>query len=172
MLGLKYPPVVLLNKYKHKDDFVIHATDSEKEKKYKKMFGEMAADLFQDIGKGVNMKYGCDTSLASIRNAINFLTAKFFFASDMGPYYILGPKFSVIIEAGLIVGSIFMAYDCDSNKGCHFWIIDGMAQKNGSLHIHNNWGWDGDANGYYLSSVFNPRDLNYQNLMLVLVRWP
>ncbi|MBR6042179.1 MAG: C10 family peptidase [Paludibacteraceae bacterium] len=48
----------------------------------------------------------------------------------------------------------------------HVWIIDGYEtyavtvnnQKTYSTYLHNNWGWDGDCNGYFYSGVFDTRD--------------
>jgi hypothetical protein len=177
MLGLKYPPVVLLNKYKHKDDFVIHATDSEKEKKYKKYFGDLIASLFQDIGNGVNTRYGCDVSNADMPVVAAFLAAKGFSVSFAGSHSTsninrLGSAFLL----HFLAGRILMAQSCDintNNKGCHYWVIDGLATKNGFYLINNNWGWDGKDNGYYASEVFEPptSEFSYGDITLISVSW-
>jgi hypothetical protein len=75
-----------------------------------------------------------------------------------------------------------MMYGCPKQKksfwglrktfyDCHFWVIDGYLERQTTVllnsydyvivdrytndYIHNNWGWNGDRNGYYKSGVFN-----------------
>jgi len=57
-----------------------------------------------------------------------------------------------------------------SYENCHQWVIDGYLERRtlvlldndfivvnsyNSDYIHNNWGWNGNKNGYYKSGVFN-----------------
>ena len=43
-------------------------------------------------------------------------------------------------------------YDACATVGCLTWNVDGY---NGD-YFHCNWGWGGDANGYYLLNNLNP----------------
>jgi len=47
-----------------------------------------------------------------------------------------------------------IAYDACANVGCHFWNIDGYEDD----FLHCNWGWGGQANGFYIYSALGPDD--------------
>ena len=47
-----------------------------------------------------------------------------------------------------------IAYDACANVGCHFWNIDGYEND----YLHCNWGWGGQANGFYIYSALGPDD--------------
>jgi hypothetical protein len=86
-------------------------------------------------------------------------------------------------------GPLFtVGYDYELNYPTavgHAWVIDGMVSMYVPLgpdaytiyFVHNNWGWDGAENGYYLGIVydplnyitFDPHDFNFKNIRLGLV---
>jgi hypothetical protein len=167
-----YGPWALLKKYKHGSDFYPSPKDDPKE-----MAREMAeknaattlvANLFRQIGNGVGMSYGCEVSNANAVLAAAFLSWKKFSIKDFTPY-----NYSITemikLHVALTLKTIFFAYDCDyinPNK-CHAWVIDGLAIKDGSFYINNNWGWDGKDNGYFPAGVYDPKPYNYQNVIII-----
>jgi hypothetical protein len=177
----KYPTIpqvpvsswTLLNNYKDSTDFKQLPTDTPKETVQKAMARTMVENLFQNIGKGVKMRYGCDASEADIPDALNFLKASGFSLSKFGPYPSSDIKYLAMLNmiySFLAIGNPFMATSCDSNsKECHAWVVDGSAKKANVLHLHNNWGWDGKDNGYFLSDVFDPGKYNFQNIEFIRV---
>ena len=40
----------------------------------------------------------------------------------------------------------------------HSWVIDGGKYYQGRYMLHCNWGWNGDSNGYFSLSCFNPSE--------------
>lgn len=46
----------------------------------------------------------------------------------------------------------------DPNEGGHTWVCDGYDQND---YLHMNWGWGGQANGYYYVNTLNPSGMNF-----------
>jgi len=133
----------------------------------------MVADLFKRIGTGVNMSYDCKGSGASTSKAIDFLVSKGFtlYGSTNLRDYDLG-----FVNSSLIARRPLIANGCNANAGggCHAWVIDGVAigfinNLRVVLYLHNNWGWDGAHNGYYLNGVFDPSIRDYKAVEVGLV---
>jgi len=140
------------------------------------------AALFQWIGLGVKMNYGCGGSKSSIGDALSFLRA-LGYKSTLMSYdsynamnFIVNAKIPLIAKGcssktdHKILGITYnTTYD-----GCHAWIMDGFVRRratyyvavNGASYIidssldyiHNNWGWDSNHNGYFANGVFNSQD--------------
>jgi hypothetical protein len=121
----------------------------------------MVAHLFERLGYHVNMNYknGCEISVAYTPWALD--TLKRFGFSYMPTKDYTTAYFEHTMEK---LKPTFVT-GCDPNiEMCHAWVIDGLAVRAGPLGIivlsladyfvHNNWGWDGKDNGYYLSRVF------------------
>jgi hypothetical protein len=64
----------------------------------------------------------------------------------------------------------------------HAWVIDGMASVYVPIppnyypnyYVHNNWGWNGKEDGYYLEGVYDPEAYsdvyyNFKNIKVGLV---
>lgn len=48
----------------------------------------------------------------------------------------------------------------DPNEGGHTWVCDGYDQND---FLHMNWGWGGQANGYYFVNLMNPSGMNFSD---------
>jgi len=143
------------------------------------------ANLFEQIGRGVKMNYGCGGSGTTKSNSVDFLSRQGFRTGGVRAYD------SSIVITSLNNRRPLMAAGCShrtsikilgitlssSYSGCHQWVIDGylryrvtfsiimrdhrgaiISQMNISGHLeylHNNWGWDGRHNGYFLSGIFD-----------------
>lgn len=164
----------LINKYKHSADFDDSPKDNLAEKLKKAMARAMVADLFQQIGTGVSMIYGCDGSYSSTLRALNFLVSNGFTLSFTPSLVSLNTG---LVKAFLLLKRPFLALGCDRNgKGCHSWIIDGFLElkigQTSFAYMHNNWGWDRDrtdnygnnGNGYFYSGIFNPLIFDFQDV--------
>ncbi|MBI4648031.1 MAG: C10 family peptidase, partial [Bacteroidia bacterium] len=59
----------------------------------------------------------------------------------------------------------------NSGTGGHAFVCDGY---NNSNMFHFNWGWSGDANGYYAIDNLNPNgdDYNYYNRVIIRIKSP
>jgi hypothetical protein len=152
----------ILNNYKDTNDFKQSTSEAATAR-------SQVADLFQKIGIGVDMDYDdCyGSGIYDEDDAIDFMikpsvgfrfygnpnNAKFrnydnIFAQmalqDYGPLLVVGDEYQ---------------YDA-----AHAWVIDGMVYiyvpilpnpyKN--YYVHNNWGWNGNQDGYYLEGVYDP----------------
>jgi len=146
-----------LKNYKHSDDFYPSSINIVQ--------GVLAkldvANLFQKIGTGVSMKYDCGVSLAATADALNLLVS-YGFTSHFTPVlvsYNIGRVKTVLTSKRPVI-----ARGCDYSiygyERCHAWVIDGFLDITTQTYIHNNWGWDGDANGYYNNGIFDPITMN------------
>jgi len=149
----------ILTKYKHKIDFYSSSSEAT-------IARNSVADLFQRIGNGVSMNYGCYKSTTPSELALYFLEYFYGFShTDFKPY-----TFNIIRNGLIALKAPSMAKGCDATdpNNCHAWVIDGIARihSSNSYFIHNNWGWDGNHNGYYESGVFDPSSYNYQNVYI------
>jgi hypothetical protein len=132
---------------------------------YTELARAMAAHLFERLGYHVNMNYknGCEISVAYTPWALDTLK-RFGFSYTPTEDYTTA-HFAHIMEKlkpTLVTG-------CAPNvQTCHAWVIDGLASMFVSIiihkiyFVHNNWGWDGEDNGYYLSGVFETSDAYFQ----------
>jgi hypothetical protein len=132
----------------------------------------MVADLFQKIGTGVNMRYSCDGSgipTFELNNILIFFIINGFMGSSFRDY-----SYSFVKDA-LNSRKPLMAAGCNIGGGCHVWVIDGLASSilpiflGGDSHLHNNWGWNGQDNGYFLRDVFDPLTNDYRNVKVGVV---
>jgi len=173
-----------LNEFKNKNDFTIYSTDNIATIAKKTSARVQVSSLFEQVSS-INLYYGCDASGAQSADGLHFLLTKGFklpWNTYFKPYDIeivnsfLAPTYRRPLMAN---GRTII----NNNSVGHAWVIDGLMAFNTfkiiddtvisnkiSYHIHNNWGWDGLDNGYYLSGVFNPLhpsqniQLNFQNV--------
>ncbi len=89
-------------------------------------------DTFTKFGYSVTKRLGCENGdIAKICQQL----------SEKKPIYMRGQRKDS--TTGRQVG--------------HAWVIDGAT----SSHFHINWGWQGDADGYYAKGVFSTASLEY-----------
>jgi len=141
------------------------------------------ANLFLQIGKEVNMNYGCEGSGAHTENAMSLLIKHGFKVMTVA---VFGTPLLIDYNSNNAIASIsrkepLIVRGCShktvtttkflgitvstssSYDGCHAWVIDGYMKRRATSngvnidydYIHNNWGWYGDLNGYFRSGVFN-----------------
>jgi hypothetical protein len=142
------------------------------------------ANLFQQIGNGVNMKYDCYGSGADTDNSVSFLSNQGFKTGGIKDYDSSSVITSLNNERPLMaVGCAIKTVTTTTTKflgitiststrtsydECHQWVIDGYLKQKVIIaiqgsgisfethidYMHNNWGWSGGSNGYFLNSVF------------------
>jgi len=162
----------IMSKWKHPVDW-----DWVKLNQYKKgsalpaEVGAQLASLMKRIGSSVGMSYGCSVSNANINSALNLLGAYGFSISPLIDYdavIAINAIFSgwPLIIDGCAIRNTVLGIPISYDK-CHAWVEDGhlliqywayVGNKLGfyqQVYIHNNWGWDGSQNGYYLADTFN-----------------
>jgi len=142
---------------------------------------EESQELLYHAGVAVNMGYGTDGSGAQVfgGNPSAFYAMKnyFLFRTDMNQVYpgnYSTSEFQLLLQDQLNNNKpiIYVGYSSD---GGHAWNIDGYDGD----YFHNNWGWGGSQNGYFLLSSLNgfnydqgaiiniePQSLNNPNVML------
>ena len=142
---------------------------------------EETQELLFHAGVAVNMGYGTDGSGAQVfggnPSAYYAMRNYFLFKNDMNQVYpdnYSESQYRSILQEQLNNNKpmIYVGY---SNDGGHAWNIDGYDDN----YFHNNWGWGGSQNGYFLLSSLNgfdssqgaiinmePQSLNNPNVML------
>ena len=137
-------------------------------------------ELLYHCGVAVNMGYGSDGSGANVFGNGNTteraMKDYFLFKNDL---YDISPgnnqsAYRTTLQNELNANRpiIYVGY---SNDGGHAWNIDGYDED----YFHNNWGWGGSQNGYFLLSSLNgfdssqgalinvePQSLNNPNVVL------
>ena len=120
--------------------------------------------LLFHAGVSVEMDYGPDGSGApggpfspfDYPNAFSALQENFGYSNEM--QWLSKDNFNSIEWLELIKHELDndrpIAYDACANVGCHFWNIDGYEDD----FLHCNWGWGGQANGFYIYSALGPDD--------------
>ena len=108
-------------------------------------------ELLYHCGVSVEMDYGPDGSgaysLGGNPSSEYALQEYFSYSNEISTHNINDFSESVIIlKNELDNGRPFIQRGCDDD-GCHAWNIDGY---NDSDYFHNNWGWGGWNNGYFL----------------------
>jgi len=178
-----------LNTFKRSNNFYASPSDNVFIRMRKASARAQVADLFQQIGAtgtGVGTIYGCVASNTVPENAITFLISKGFTLYS-NPY---GAKLRTydneFVKMALQDYGPLYTVGTDPKRGGHAWIIDGMVYVYAPVpppypseiyYVHNNWGWDGYQNGYYLGIVYDPNEsltfdpsfYNFKNIKVSLV---
>lgn len=122
---------------------------------YTQQQGEAVARLCSACGISVDMNYGLSGSGAEGEDQVDAFMKYFDYGKcttllDRNDFYV--KDWQDIIYASLNAGSP-VAYMGHSSGGGHAFIIDGYG---GNGYFHLNWGWSGDADGYFLLTSLNP----------------
>ena len=142
---------------------------------------EETQELLYHCGVAVNMGYGADGSGAQVfgSNPSTEFAMKNYFLFQDNLDNIYPEQYSTAQYRNLLQNElnnnrpiIYVGY---SNDGGHAWNIDGYEDD----YFHNNWGWGGSQNGYFLLSSLNgfnssqgalieiePESLNNPNIVL------
>ena len=142
---------------------------------------EESQKLLYHAGVAVNMGYGTDGSGAQVfgsnPSAFYAMRNYFLFNNNMNQVYpgnYSTTQFRALLQEQLNNNKpmIYVGY---SNDGGHAWNIDGYDGD----YFHNNWGWGGSQNGFFLLSSLNgfnsdqgaiinmePQSLNNPNVTL------
>lgn len=129
--------------------------------------------LFRQIGFYVSMDYGTTVSTAWTEDARYAFNV---FGYTCGSYQPYSTSIAInSLSQNQIV--LMRGYDADRNTG-HAWVLDGyqyvridkteytkpegsdlwikgQTHSSYAAYNHLNWGWDGDCNGYYLTTVYD-----------------
>ena len=118
--------------------------------------------LLYHCGVSVNMGYGSDASGANVfgngNSAYRAMKDYFLFKNSISQVYpenYSTSQFRSLLQDDLDVNRPIIYVGYDSSAG-HAWNIDGYDGD----YFHNNWGWGGSQNGYFLLSSLNGFDYN------------
>ncbi|MDR3000373.1 MAG: C10 family peptidase, partial [Fibromonadaceae bacterium] len=162
--------------FRRASNFRVNRHDTQNDIRMKDRARVQVANLFQKIGAGVNMNYGCLGSSASMANALSFLRNHGFTVPALSNY-----NLSIVTTSLVNNKRPIIAVGCSAEstgKKCHAWVIDGYHRIRvittlapglsiplyDNHYVHNNWGWNGSFDGFYLNNVFNPSELAFQNI--------
>ena len=113
------------------------------------------AILMYHCGVAAEMNYGATESGAAIENAAKGMFSYFGYGYDMQLVYkdkCSIEQFMNIIHDDIKKGHPVLARGMSSTSG-HAFVCDGY---NSNGYFHFNWGWGGQADGYFLLSALNP----------------
>ena len=123
--------------------------------------------LLYHAGVAVNMGYSPSGSGAWVLNGSNstYSAMKNYFIYDhsiaaVDPSSYSTSQYRSILQSDLDSNQPIIYRGC-SNDGCHAWNIDGYEDD----YFHNNFGWGGSNNGFYLLSALN--GFNYDQGALI-----
>ena len=124
---------------------------------------DAVARLMSDVGIAVEMSYGAGGlggSGAYSVNVVNALTTYFNYDNEMWLQYrdYYSDDWDALLRSELDAARPIY-YSGQTNKGYddggHAFVLDGY---NTSGYFHVNWGWNGNSDGYFVSSLLNPDD--------------
>ena len=121
---------------------------------YNETQANAVAHLMSDVGIAVNMQYSPNGSGTQDGNALNALREYFNYdatiitKADEGPYH-----FTEIIKNELRNGfPLYISGSPGGGRSGHAWVADGFDRDD---LIHMNFGWGGNADGYYSLKALN-----------------
>lgn len=135
------------------------------------------ATLLYHCGVAVNMIYGLQSSstfTAFANNMVSALTRFFGYEQD-GLQSVSRSKYTKdewlqLIRETLSAGQPIIYSGTSATMGGHTWVVDGY-DETGKVHI--NWGWLGQANGYYdIDLTETGLDFNKSQSMIIGIRPP
>lgn len=134
------------------------------------------AKLMRDAGKAVGMSYGCNESGASSLSIPSALRTTFKYTSATHMEYktagMLDQETSNVIILQLKANKPVIMGGNDPAEGSHSWIADGFKRGGNCApycHIHMNWGWDSQFNGYFDMNNFNPDYLKFNKYRTAII---
>lgn len=111
---------------------------------------QAVATLMWDAGTAVHMQYASDGSGAYTNDAATAFVKNFGYdplsVNYLTRLYYSDEEWMRIIDKEISNGRPILYSGVDATSGGHAFVFDGI-DDNGLVHI--NWGWDGDANGFY-----------------------
>ncbi|MDD7256913.1 MAG: C10 family peptidase [Prevotellaceae bacterium] len=137
--------------------------------KYTTAQGEAVAKLMLDCGVAADMMYATDGSGTYTYNACEGLKRNFGYPSTT--QYVERDQYSEAEWMDMVFTEInarraILYTGVDTNNGGHAFVLCGY-DKEGKVWI--NWGWDGEADGYYNIALLNPmgyRFSKYQDMII------
>ena len=118
------------------------------------------ATLLKDAGLGSHMNYDVDGSGTNHYDAATSFVENFSYAANQiricEKAFYTAEEYNAIIYAELAAHRPVLAVGSDPTQGGHAFIFSGV-DADGKVYV--NWGWDGDADGYYEITNLNPKGI-------------
>lgn len=119
------------------------------------------AKLMYDCGISCNMDYNLSSKGGSGASALDQASGLYnHFGYDIGMEHVSRNYYKLSEWENMIINEIDnkrpILYRGTGSGGGHAFIIDGY---NSNGYFHFNWGWGGSANGYFLTTALNPKEL-------------
>lgn len=113
------------------------------------------AKLMSDAGISIDMSYNTNESSAYYKNAIEALMAYFDYSPAMS--FQLKDNYSgdwdALMRSELDAARPIFYFGQNPDNAGHAFVLDGY-DNDGYFHV--NWGWGGDYDGYFLTSLMRP----------------
>jgi hypothetical protein len=126
-------------------------------------YNQGVAEICYHAGVAVNMNYSATGSAASSSDIPGALQNHFRYSSDCEFLLQLGYSTSTwnsMIRTNLDNKHPLIYSGSDASAGGHAWVCDGYQ---GTDYFHMNWGWSGNANGYYYLNNLSAGGYNFSD---------
>lgn len=125
------------------------------------------ATLLYHCGVSVDMMYGVGNSSAFIASTDDALSTYFSFSTARHVYrsvYVESDWLNMMREELNYMRPVF--YSGVGSASVHAFVCDGYDDQG---YFHFNWGWGGNADGYFLLSNLNPAMMEYNSIQTAIV---
>jgi len=133
--------------------------DTYEKGQYSNAEGNAVAKLMYAVGAACQMDYSPNESAANFLYGPKVMTDYFGYDKDM--YALWGDavhsKFwHDLIQTELIQSRPILFMGSSGDDSSHAFVLDGYQSQGGTVYYHVNWGWSGEADGYYLLTNMSP----------------
>jgi hypothetical protein len=128
------------------------------------------ARLMYECGVSINMDYTPDGSTSSIGYNVGPMSALPTYFNYRNIDIIYRTNYSDNAWNNEIRGELGAGrplYYYGNGSGGHFFVCDGYKCSDNTFHF--NWGWGGDADGYFVTSVLDPSVYNFSDCQIALI---
>jgi hypothetical protein len=120
-------------------------------------------ELMWQAGAGAKMNYGLIESGAETTDAVTSFKNDFKYSNSI--LYIHKNSYGSVDWENKMKEELDnnrpVLYGGYSHNGGHQWVLDGYIGSGNPCFFHFNWGWEGDADGYFYLTNLNPGTQNF-----------
>ncbi|HRY99133.1 MAG TPA: C10 family peptidase, partial [Bacteroidales bacterium] len=127
-------------------------------------------ELLFRCGVAVEMNYGTGVSLAYHSDVEGALQDYFYYNTSVAQKKrssYTTANWKTLMRNEIIAGRPVIYRGCDvGGAGCHAWVLDGYDDSylgSGSLYFHQNWGWGGSSDGWFLIDDLTPGGFDFND---------
>ncbi|MBE0641029.1 MAG: C10 family peptidase, partial [Bacteroidales bacterium] len=127
-------------------------------------------ELLFRCGVSVDMDYGTGSSNAYTYDSEDAFEDYFYYNTSMAKKNrssYTTANWKTLMRNEIVAGRPVLYRGCDvGGGGCHAWVLDGYDDSylgTGVLYFHQNWGWGGSSNGWFLINDLTPGGYDFND---------